>query len=144
MEDVRRDTRGVLGPAWQDFVMRRFAEMHLTPTTTEGALCGWRGEGAETSFVAAEPRGVDEATGIAVLIALAKAVDTSEAPGAWRFCVGTAPGIVLGPFGPGALDPDAPRAGTPMPSRRLEQIDYRELANQARGVWARYAPPGCL
>ncbi len=137
MDDLQRDTRGASAPDWRAFVTRRFGEMHLR--VDDGvALCGSRGSGPERAFVAPEPVDADGAANVAVLISLAKAADTTETPAAWRFCVGVAEGVALGPFGPGPLAPDGARAGPADPHRRLESFDYRVLAAQTVAVWERY------
>jgi hypothetical protein len=141
MEDLLRDTRGVASGDWRPFVSRRFEEMHLD--VVEGAsVCGTRGRGEPRAFRVAVPGGVDEAAAVAVLISLAKAADTAESPGAWRFCVGDDPAatgsIALGPFPPGPLPADRTSSGPADPGRRLEQLDYRELADTTRTLWRRY------
>lgn len=142
LDDAQRDVRGLVreGPG---FFRTRMGQMHFSVEEGEGWLCGVAGRGSPLTLVAPWPEDADSAVAGAVLIGVAKAWDTlGGPPGERRLCVGAPPSgpgrtILVERLAPGPIELGPPiRSGTPDPSRPVERLDFREVAEKGRAVFA--------
>lgn len=160
-EDLRRDTRLLLGPDPAATFAERLGQMQMIPVAVppglpNTTLCAGRGDGGAPGdqprlLVATWPATADEATAAAALISIAKAWDLEGAPkGRATLCLLpqqpasaavplTAESLWIGSIASGELvwTPGRVQADPADPARPPEKINYTEVQARVKAIFLR-------